>query len=413
MWMSSSWLRVVVQRIVLVGLIGGLAPASLRAAGCSPVTILSATINYAIAPNQIAINGFNLSTAGLTPAVSFNNVSLVVTSFSSVSIGASLPNGVTAGTYALLVSNQIKAGSYCVAPTFEVTYGATGPQGPLGSIGPQGSQGLMGPQGFQGPQGPAGPTGPQGPQGPNGAPGPVGPQGNPGPNRLAIAQLKWYVADQAATFPDAGEAPRGMAFDGANIWVVLSNSGAIQKRRACDGALLATINVGGGHLTNLVYDGANIWVAGLDGGIVTELRGSDGAILGTFMVANAYGLAFDGSNIWVTGYTALGTVTKLRASDGVNQGIFTVGAYPIGVAFDGANIWVTNSGAGGPGTVSKLRATDGAPLGTFPAGRNAFGVAFDGSAIWIGNNGENTVTKLRATDGVTWGRSLQAAVLLG
>jgi DNA-binding beta-propeller fold protein YncE len=46
-------------------------------------------------------------------------------------------------------------------------------------------------------------------------------------------------------------------------------------------------------------------------------------------------------------------VTKLRASDGVCVGTFTVatGTGASGVAFDGANIWVTN---GTSNTVTKL-----------------------------------------------------------
>jgi hypothetical protein len=44
-------------------------------------------------------------------------------------------------------------------------------------------------------------------------------------------------------------------------------------------------------------------------------------------------------------------VTKLRASDGVTLGTFSVGGLPVGVAFDGANIWVTTGNAN---TVAKL-----------------------------------------------------------
>jgi hypothetical protein len=44
-------------------------------------------------------------------------------------------------------------------------------------------------------------------------------------------------------------------------------------------------------------------------------------------------------------------VTKPRASDGADLGIFNVGSFPLSVAFDGANIWVKNTN---DGTVSKL-----------------------------------------------------------
>jgi len=52
----------------------------------------------------------------------------------------------------------------------------------------------------------------------------------------------------------------------------------------------------------------------------------------------------------VVNYTS-DTVTKLRASNGDLQGLFSVGINPIAVAFDGVNIWVANNGSG---TLSKL-----------------------------------------------------------
>ena len=139
------------------------------------------------------------------------------------------------------------------------------------------------------------------------------------PNQVAI--LRWYAANQAANFPTGGNLPVGVAFDGANIWVV---------------------NFLGG---------------------MTKLRASDGADLGSFYVGSSpYAVAFDGANIWVTSIFS-DNVMKLRASDGTSMGTFPTGTGPYGVAFDGANIWVTNNGSG---SITKLRASDGTNLGTFP-----------------------------------------------
>lgn len=159
----------------------------------------------------------------------------------------------------------------------------------------------------------------------------------------------------------------------------------------------------------IAFDGTNIWVthggSGGPGGLgsLTKLRASDGAILGTFSVANARGIAFDGANMWVTNYNP-GTVTKLRASDGAILGTFSVGNEPDSLAFDGTNIWVTNSGSNS-NSVMKLRASDGAILGTFVVATGPRGIAFDGANIWVTSaiNNSNTVTKLRASDGVILG----------
>jgi hypothetical protein len=54
------------------------------------------------------------------------------------------------------------------------------------------------------------------------------------------------------------------------------------------------------------------------------------------------GIAFDGSSIWVSSFDD-NSVTKVRASDGTNLGVFSVPGTPLSIAFDGANIWVTNA----------------------------------------------------------------------
>lgn len=77
-------------------------------------------------------------------------------------------------------------------------------------------------------------------------------------------------------------------------------------------------------------------------------------------------------------------------------GNFSVGGAPIGLVFDGTNIWVANST---DNTVTKMRASDGASLGTFTVGASPRRVAYDGTNIWVSNWNGNSVTKLRASDG--------------
>jgi outer membrane lipoprotein-sorting protein len=71
-----------------------------------------------------------------------------------------------------------------------------------------------------------------------------------------------------------------------------------------------------------------------------------------------------------------------------------------GPAFDGSNIWVANAGGN---TVTKVRASDGVVLGAFQVGTNPTKVTFDGSNVWVSNSSTTTVTKLRASDGALQG----------
>jgi DNA-binding beta-propeller fold protein YncE len=68
-----------------------------------------------------------------------------------------------------------------------------------------------------------------------------------------------------------------------------------------------------------------------------------------------------------------------------------VGNAPVSLAFDGVSIWVANEG---DNTVTKLRAIDASLVGTFTVGAAPVGVAFDGANIWVPNLNNNTVSKL-------------------
>jgi hypothetical protein len=112
----------------------------------------SVTVNYS--SNVVTVNGSGFLPATTAPTVSFNTTKLTLVSDTNTKIVAHLPGGIAAGTFNLTVTNS-ETNTF----TFDVTYGAAGPEGPAG---PNGAQGAQGPPG---PAGPAGPTGPQGPSG--------------------------------------------------------------------------------------------------------------------------------------------------------------------------------------------------------------------------------------------------------
>ena len=204
---------------------------------------------------------------------------------------------------------------------------------------------------------------------------------------------------QIQSFP-VGNGPRGITFDGANIWVTNDGDGTVTKLRASDGTNLGTFSSGGGNPEWITFDGANIWVSNTGSSNVTKLRASDGAVLDRFHVRGIpEGTAYDGANIWVTSYYD-GTVTKLRASDGVVLGVYHVGdLYLRGVLFDGISIWVATGDY-----LVKLDPDDGSLLGRVRAGMCPYALAFDGTKIWATNRcGDNTVTAVRAYNGAIVG----------
>ncbi len=220
-----------------------------------------------------------------------------------------------------------------------------------------------------------------------------------------IGMLRWDLIGRR-DFP-VGTRPRGVAFDGENVWVVNSSSNNVTKLRARDGACVGTCTFPVGTFPNgIAFDGENVWVANQSD--LTKLRTSDGANLGTFPFNgdSPQGIAFDGANIWVNSDGAQSLqLTKLRASDGAILGTFLLGgqidAEPGEIVFDGTNIWTANKTSRSSGEVNKVRASDGVVIDTFPF-FGPFGIAFDGANVWV--TSFEGVTKLRASDGANLGQ---------
>jgi len=85
-------------------------------------------------------------------------------------------------------------------------------------------------------------------------------------------------------------------------------------------------------------------------------------------------------------------IALLRWYEANQTGItYTVGTSPYGIAFDGANLWIANQGSN---TVTKLRASDGTTVGTYSVGTAPWGVAFDGVNVWVTNRDSGNMTKL-------------------
>ena len=155
----------------------------------------SGTINYA--SNQVTLIGSDFQPEKTTPAVFFDGAKLKVDSSTDTQIVATLPAATPAGTFRLTVTNCQGRSS-----AFDLTYGATGPQGSVGPAGARGTQGPAGQAGAtgatgpQGPQGTAGAPGPQGATGPAGVTGPAGTQGPKGTAGAPGGALSFVVNTQ-------------------------------------------------------------------------------------------------------------------------------------------------------------------------------------------------------------------------
>ena len=79
---------------------------------------------------------------------------------------------------------------------------------------------------------------------------------------------------------------------------------------------------------------------------------------------------------------------------------FSIGKFASFVVSDGRSIWVAIDS---DNTITRLRASDGAVLGSFDVGEDPRGIALAGDCLWVADLGDNTVRKLRASDGSALG----------
>ena len=172
-----------------------------------------------------------------------------------------------------------------------------------------------------------------------------------GDGTISIITLEVGLSSPVSTIHNgAFVQPFGMVFDGSLMWAtdLLAN-----KLFQFDGSgnILKTVSTGGGPAFP-VFDGANIWVPDANSSEVTVVQASTGAIVATFTGAEINQpatAAFDGARILVTNQSGQ-SAALFKAADlsliGTIPLNYNVSAYPYGACSDGLNFWVTDYGDG-------------------------------------------------------------------
>jgi hypothetical protein len=195
-----------------------------------------------------------------------------------------------------------------------------------------------------------------------------------------------------------GFLPQLVASDGADLWVANLISATVARVRASDGTVLGTWTGATDAFGVLVARG-RVYVTGvtMPGHLyVINPTQPPGAIttLSILLGASPEGIATDGTFVWTA--NGGGSVSKVDPDTGVPTNITTGFTVPAGILFDGANIWVTDDGD------SKLKKLDanGNVIQSVFVGTTPLYPVFDGSNIWVPNQSSNSVTVVRARDGM-------------
>ncbi|HKA35602.1 MAG TPA: hypothetical protein VKH43_02220 [Thermoanaerobaculia bacterium] len=149
----------------------------------------------------------------------------------------------------------------------------------------------------------------------------------------------WDVTNVTSGF----QAPAGILFDSANVWVTDAGAGSLVKLDSA-GSILETVTVGSSP-RHPAYDGANIWVPDELSDSVSVVRAATGALLRTLTgnaLSHPLAAAFDGQRILVTSPSG-DRVSLWKAADLTPIGSFSTGAAssPHGACSDGINFWIT------------------------------------------------------------------------
>lgn len=150
----------------------------------------------------------------------------------------------------------------------------------------------------------------------------------------------------------------------------------------------------------LKSDGADVWVANNGDGTVSRVRASDGMLLGTWTGASgAFGVLLATGRVFVTGDGIPGSLYMIDPTQppgAVTTISSSLGNTAAGIAFDGSNIWTANLG----GSVSKI--TPGTSPGSwtismFTTGFTAPEAAiFAGGNVWITDSSQFVLMKLNS-----------------
>jgi hypothetical protein len=170
-------------------------------------------------------------------------------------------------------------------------------------------------------------------------------QGSPG----SVSIMLPYAPYDVLTVTTGFSSPRGILYDGANIWVTDYTASTLLRLEVF-GTILQTVTVGMGP-EQPAFDGENIWVPNSGGNSITVVQASTGNAVATIsadatnLLSNPTAATFDGERILITNQ-GNASVTVFKAADlsfiaNVSTG---TGTEPFDPCSDGTNFWIPLQG---------------------------------------------------------------------
>jgi outer membrane protein assembly factor BamB len=106
-----------------------------------------------------------------------------------------------------------------------------------------------------------------------------------------------------SSFASPDSSPRGLAWDGTNLWLAGNSTDKIYKLNPSTGEVISSFASPDSLPQGLAWDGTNLWLAGDSTDKIYKLNPSTGEVISSFASPDSSprGLAWDGTNLWLAG----------------------------------------------------------------------------------------------------------------
>jgi len=206
------------------------------------------------------------------------------------------------------------------------------------------------------------------------------------PNRI-LNIVKGFPA------PGDGDA-RGLAWDGAHLWMAEDDSKGLYMIDTLDGTVLDTIPTPGqANTQGVAWDGSYLWHAEYDGSVY-KIDPVSEVIIDTITgpTTRPTGLTWDGTYLWVTSYID-DKIFKFSPADGALIQSFNAPAGDSwGLTWSDTSLWNVQLN----GDIYELDQISAAIKKVFPStfGSRMLGLTTDGNNLWIVDGDRDSLFKL-------------------
>ncbi len=190
--------------------------------------------------------------------------------------------------------------------------------------------------------------------------------------------------------PGTGD-PRGLTFDGTDLWVADNDTKTMYRLDPVTGAILSSFPTPGlSYAEGVAWDGTFLWHAEYDGNLYQFLPNGTLVGTGSAPTSKPTGLTWDGTYLWTADYQA-DMIYQFDTSGAVVHSFPSPTPNPWGVAWCSGSLWTS---ASVDNMYIKVNPTTGAVIESFPAPAGAWPLGQDcqsANLLWSVGNHNNLI----------------------